>query len=36
LQTPPIDNVEVFDDDSLEEETNGWLPLENLDGIACK
>lgn len=34
LQTPAVDNVEVFDDDSVEKETEGWLPIESLAGIA--
>ena len=36
LETPSPNTVEVFDDDSIEKETQGWLPIENLAGIACK
>jgi hypothetical protein len=36
LQTPQVGTVEVFDDDSVEKETQGWLPFENIAGIACK
>ena len=33
LQTP-MGEVEVFDDDSLDQ--NGWFPDANLAGIACE
>lgn len=36
MQTPELDNVEVFDDDSVEKESQGWLPIENLAGISRK
>lgn len=36
LQRPPVDSVEVFDDDSVEKEDEGWFPIENFAGIACK